>query len=262
VSRWIVGNIPAWLLLCGLAIIIAGGAMLIQNIVRRRIPALTGDSHNDVTKFTYGFIGFFYSFFIGFLVSSMWGQINTADDNARAEGAAAVQLARDRTAFGTVDSQRIGQSLLAYEQAAIEEWNQFNGMHLPAADAALTRLYRAYEQVNATTESQKWLLEKSYNNLDAMSQARTVRLLTTREDRGLTWPLWAVIFMTSVMVLGTAIVYGVEHPAMHYPMVAVVGLIVAANLFLILELSHPYLGAISTAADPLYEAVFVTQSGG
>jgi hypothetical protein len=262
VSRWIVGHIPAWLLLIGLAIVIAGGAMLIQNIVRRRLPVLTGDSHNDVTKFTYGFIGFFYSFFIGFLVSSMWGQINTADDNARAEGAAAVQLARDRTAFDSADSLRIGQALLAYEQSAIEEWNQFNGVHLPATDAALTRLSSTYQQVNATTESQKALLQKSYANLDALSQARTIRLLTAREDGGLTWPLWAVIFMTSVMVLGTAIVYGVEHPAMHYPMVAVVGLIVAANLFLILELSHPYLGAISSAADPLEEAVLVVTHPG
>ena len=64
--------------------------------VRRRYPALTGDEHNDVTKFTYGFIGFVYAFFIGFVVSSMWGQINTADANAHAEGAAAVQMAKDQ----------------------------------------------------------------------------------------------------------------------------------------------------------------------
>lgn len=254
-SHWIVSHIPAWLLLVGLAVVITGGAMLVQNVVRRRVPALTGNSHNDVTRFAYGFIGFFYSFFIGFIVSSMWGQINTADDNARAEGAAAVQMARNLNAFDKTDSDRLRQSLLDYEQAAIAEWNLDTASRSPEADEALARLHLAYQEVDATTDNQKTLLTTSYSNLDAISQARTVRLLTAREDSGLSWPLWTVIVLTSVMVLGTAIIYGVEHPAMHYPLVAIVALIVAANLFLILELSHPYVGAISTASDPLQEVI-------
>jgi hypothetical protein len=49
--------------------------------------------------------------------------------------------------------------------------------------------------------------------------------------------LWAVIFLTSGLLVGCAIVYGVEKPAMHYIMVATVGVLVAANLFLVLEVS-------------------------
>jgi hypothetical protein len=84
-----------------------------------------------------------------------------------------------------------------------------------------------------------------------------VRLLTARDDTGPPWPIWAVIFLTSAMVLGTVIVYGVERADLHYPMVAIVGVIVAANVFLILELSHPYIGAVSTESDPLQEVVWV-----
>ena len=36
-----------------------------------------------------------------------------------------------------------------------------------------------------------------------MSQARTARISTARSDVGPPWPLWAVIFLTSAMVLGT-----------------------------------------------------------
>ncbi len=90
-SRWLVTNVPSWLLLIGLIVVVAGGAALVQTFVRRRYPALIDGEHNDVTKFTYGFIGFLYAFFIGFVVSSMWGQINAADTSARAEGAVAVQ---------------------------------------------------------------------------------------------------------------------------------------------------------------------------
>ncbi|MBB3602119.1 hypothetical protein FHT40_001752 [Mycolicibacterium sp. BK556] len=258
-SGWLVSTIPPGLLLVALIVVIAGGAMLLVAWVRRRFPALTRDEHNDVTKFTYSFIGFIYAFFIGFVVSSMWGEINTADANARAEGAAAIEMARDLDIFAQADADRIRQSLVAYEKAAITEWDS-GGIRSPEADAALAQLSAAYRQANATADGQKSILATSYANLDKISQARSVRLLTAREDTGPPWPLWAVIFLTSAMVLGTVVVYGVEKPGMHYPMVAIVGLIVATNLFLILELSHPFIGGVSVTPDPLYEVVsFLSQ---
>jgi hypothetical protein len=256
-SWWIVNYIPSWVLLIGLIVLVAGAAALIQRYVRRRFPVLNGDAHNDATKFTYGFIGFVYAFFIGFVVSSMWGQTNAADANARTEGAAAAQMARDAVIFDTADRDRIRQSLLTYEQAAIVEWPQTRKSRSPDADAALSHLYRAYDGVAAKTDTQKTLLATSFSNLDKISQARTVRLLTAREDAGLPWPFWAVIFLTSAMVVGTAIIYGVEKPSLHYPMVGIVGVIVATNLFLILELAHPYVGAVSTSSDPLQEVLAV-----
>jgi hypothetical protein len=69
--------------------------------------------------------------------------------------------------------------------------------------------------------------------------------------------LWAVIFLTSALVLGCAITFGVENPAMHYPMVATVGVLVAANFFLVLQLSHPYVGEMATSPEPLHEVIRV-----
>lgn len=254
-SRWLVTAVPSGLLLLGLGLLIAGGAVLAQRYVRRRFPALLQGEHNDVTKFAYGFIGFVYAFFVGFVVSSMWGQINTADGNARAEGAAAVQLARDVAAFDAADQVRIRQALLRYEQAAIAEWDTADTTESRDADTALDEVYAAYRQVRATSDVQKAALATSTSNLNQVSQARTVRLLTARADTGPPWPLWVVLGVTSAMVLGTVVVYGVERSGYHYPLVAVVGVIVAANLFLILELSHPYVGAISTSSDPLQQVV-------
>ena len=104
-SSWLVEHVPAGVLLIALIVLFAGGALLAQRFVRRRYPHLAGEEHNDVTRFAYGVIGFVYAFFIGFLVSAMWGHINTADVNARAEGAAVVQLARDAAVFDTADAE-------------------------------------------------------------------------------------------------------------------------------------------------------------
>lgn len=202
-SRWLVSNVPSWLLLLGLIVVVAGGAVLIQLFVRRRFPGLRRDEHNDAMRFAFGVVGFVFAFFVGFVVSAMWGQINSADGKSRIEGAAGVQLARDLTFFDKADSDRIRQSLLEYEPAAVAEWPvAASGGSFPEADSALQRLYTAYTQVRPRTDAQTKLLATSFSNLDKMSQARTERVLQARTDVGPPWSLWAVIFLTSGLLLG------------------------------------------------------------
>ena len=259
-SRWIVSTIPPWLLLLGLIVVISGGSVAAAVLLRKRFPRMRQDEHNDPLKFGYGVIGFVYAFFIGFVVSSMWGQITAADALVRTEGAAGVQLARDASAFETADGDRIRQALLGYERAIEKEWPvAARGESLPEADRALALLARTYQDVAPRTDTQKSFLATSLSNLDKLSQARTERIIEGATDSGPTWPLWAVIFLTSGLVLGCAIAYGVEKPAMHYPMVAIVGAMVAANLFLVLELSHPFVGDISTSPAPLHRVIEVLE---
>jgi hypothetical protein len=258
VSNWLVSTFPPWLLLLGLVVLVAGGAALALLFVRRRFPRTKDRENNDVTKFAFGVVGFVFAFFVGFVVSAMWGQISNADGKARTEGAAGVQLAKDVTVFDKVDGGRIRQSLLEYEGAAVTEWPLAASGHLyPEADNALARLYTAYEQVQPRTDTQKTFLANSFSNLDKLSQARTERVLQARTDVGPPWSLWAVIFVTSGLLLGCAIVYGVESPGKHYAMVATLGVLVAAELFLVLELSHPYVGEIATSPEPLHEVIRV-----
>lgn len=256
-SAWAVSHIPPLLLLVGLIVLITGGALVLQMLFRRRFPMLRGDEHNDVAKFTYGVIGFVYAFFFGFMVSAMWGQISSADAQARIEGAAGVQLARDAGVFGQFDAARIRASLLEYEKAAIAEWPQAVAGRSAAADAALADVYLAYEQIRPDTDVQKAFLSTSLSNLDKVSQGRTQRTSEARTDTGPSWPLWVVFYLTSAMVLGTVIIYGVEKPLMHYVMVATVGTLVAVNLFLVVQLSHPFLGDLGTSSEPLQEVVAV-----
>uniref|UniRef100_A0A5Q5BL57 DUF4239 domain-containing protein n=2 Tax=unclassified Mycobacterium TaxID=2642494 RepID=A0A5Q5BL57_MYCSS len=261
-SLWLVSHLPSWLLLLVLITVTSGTAVAVQAIVRRRFAThLRSDEHNDVTKFAFGVIGFVFAFFIGFVVSATWGQINSADGRARAEGAAGAQLARDLQVFDEPDRDRIRQSLLAYHQAAITEWNEATeGRSLPAADDALNRVYLAYEQVEARTDAQKALLSASFSNLSDMNKARSERVLQARTDTGPPWSLWAVILLTSSLLLGCAIIYGVESAASHYTMVAILGVLVGAQLFLVLELSHPFVGEVATSSEPLKQVVRVLQS--
>ena len=255
-SSWIVTNVPSALLLPALIIVVAGTAVLIKVLVRRRFPALRGDSHNDTTRFAYGVIGFVYAFFVGFLANSMWGQINSADARAATEGSTAMQLARSLTDFDKEDSDRIRQSLLAYERAAAAEWPLVaRGEAYPEAEDALRVLRETYQNVQPRNDAQSRSLGIAMNNLDKTSALRSERVFQAATDTGPPWSLWAVVLVISGMVLGCAIVYGGEKAFAQYAMTAAIGALVATILFLILELSHPYLGDIGTSARPLSEAI-------
>jgi hypothetical protein len=109
-----------------------------------------GEEHNDVTKFAFGVVGFVFAFFIGFVVSAMWGQVNDADGRARIEGTAGVQLVKDAVVFDDADRYRTRTSLLEYEQAAVAEWTEVaNGptarpiKRCPASTLRITKSRRA-----------------------------------------------------------------------------------------------------------------------
>ena len=66
--------------------------------------------------------------------------------------------------------------------------------------------------------------------------------------------------LTSGLLIGCAIVYGVEKPAVHSTMVAALGVLVAVELFLVVEMSHPFIGDIATSPEPLREVIQVVSA--
>ncbi|MGW9431566.1 bestrophin-like domain, partial [Streptomyces decoyicus] len=90
--------------------------------------------------------------------------------------------------------------------------------------------------------------------------ARTERLLAARSNLGPPLSLWMVILLTSGLVLGFSVVYGSEQARMRYGMVGAVSVLVAANLFLVTELSYPFLGEFATSSEPLNTVVEVLSS--
>jgi hypothetical protein len=243
-------------LLLVFSIVIAGGAVLIQAYARHLFPRLKADTHNDVMRFTFTVIAFLYAFLSGFMINAMWGQVNAADTRAATEGSSAMQQVKTLTVFDKADGDRIRQGLLTYLRAAEVEWPRVaHGQTYPEADDALQHLYAEYAQVQPRNETQQKFLVIALNNLDRMSAERSERVTLARTDTGPPWSLWAVQFVTSAMVLGYAILFGGKSSGVHFAMVATLGVLVATILFLMVELSHPYIGEISTSPEPITAVV-------
>ncbi|GAA2310007.1 DUF4239 domain-containing protein [Streptomyces caniferus] len=255
-ARWFVINLPPWLLLAGLVVVIAVGTAVVQALVRHCFPGLKRGAHNQMANFIFPVVAVVYGFFIGFLVLALWGQVNSADQTTRTEGAAGVQMAGGLHAFGKTDGERIRQSLLAYARAAAAEWpHAAGGGTTPEAENALNRLSSTYDAIKPHNDVQRAFLTSSLASLRDLHGARTARLLQARTNTGPPLSLWLVIFLNSGLVLGFAVIFGTEQAWMHYGMVAAVSVLVGANLFLVTELAYPYVGELSTSPEPLNEVV-------
>lgn len=260
-SQWIVSNVPSWLLLTVLVIGTAGGTVAVLVYIRRRYPGLSAGTHNEIAKVGFSVVGPVYGFLTGFIIVVLWGQIGAADDVVRAEGSSAVQMARELEGFTKADGDRMRQSLLDYEHAAVAEWpHAARGQATPEAEAALRRLYTTYQGVQPADDKQRNALSSSLDSLKQLSTSRTDRLLMARTNTGPPWSLWAVIFLTSGLVLGFAVILGETQVRMHYVTVAATGALVAVIVFLLTELAHPFFGEMSTSPEPLRAAIEVLES--
>lgn len=260
-SRWIVSNVPSWLVLAVLVLVIAAGTSAVLLFIRRRYPGLVEGKHNEITKVGFSVVGPVYGFLTGFIIVVLWGQVSAADDVVRTEGASAVQMSRELGAFGNADSDRIRESLLQYERAAVDEWPQaVNGHPSVAAEDALRRLHAAYDSVKPTDDKQRSALTTSLDLLKQLGLSRTERLIMARTNTGPPLSLWAAIFLTSVLVLGFAVIIGESQVRMHYAMAVAVGVLVAVILFLVMELAYPFHGEMGTTPEPLRTAVEATNT--
>ena len=180
---------------------------------------------------------------MGFVVTGLWDQNSALGVQARIEGAAGVELARNISAFEPADIDRIRPSLLSYVHAAEAEWPLADTGHsLPETDNALRALFQTYRDAGSHVKRADLIpMDKTFDNLDQLGRARTDRILEGEAGDGPSWSLWAVIFLTSGLVIGCTIIYGVESRVMHYAVVIVVGAVVAANLFLAVVLTYHYL---------------------
>jgi Protein of unknown function (DUF4239) len=92
-----------------------------------------------------------------------------------------------------------------------------------------------------------------------LETSRTERLVMARTNIGPPMSLWGVIFLTSGLVLGFAVIIGEKQVRMHYAMVAAVSVLVAALLFLVMELAYPFHGEMGTTPEALRMATEVAQ---
>lgn len=262
-NRWVVANVPSWLTLTVLVVLVTGGTALVQARVRHHFPSLRNGKHNDIAGFLIAVVGVVYAFVISFIAFSLWEEVKTESYATQTEASMVLQLAKDADVFDDTTRSRIRQSALAYTRSVVAEWPTAATGHTTAeADRALEGLYTTYEELEPGNDTQRAFLEESQEDLREVSILRTERVLHALQETGPTSSLWAVILLASALTLGFSVIFGLEDARLHYGMVGAMSVLVAANLFLVLELSYPFLGELSASPESMQTVIQEIQALG
>jgi hypothetical protein len=240
---------PIWQ--SGGVILVAGiaGALLLQVLVHRVLPASLRRRHTELGAAIFSVIGTTYAVLLAFMATTAWDQYSAAEALARREADMIGRLYSASAGIQDPVGASIRADLTGYLRQVTEvEWPaQIAGRTVPAMEPHMADLGRTIFGMNPA------------NAGEANIQRFLIEVLTdvaaARRDRGLaihgTIPdlVWVVLLSGGALMVAFSFVLGGPTPGVHLLMTAVLvasGLLV---LLLIVGLSSPFHGAVTISPE-------------
>lgn len=241
---------PIWQ--SGGVILAAGiaGALLLQIVVHRFLPAAVRRQHTLLGAAIFSVIGTTYAVLLAFMATTAWEQYSAAEALARHEADLIGKIYQLSHGVAEPAGTMMRADLERYLTLIIDvEWPaQIAGRAVPAAEPLLEHLDR---MALAAVPSSAVQSNIQSNLLGALSDVAAVRRDRRFASNG-TIPglVWVVLLSGGALMVAFSFVLGAPTAALHLLMTAALvasGLLV---LLLIVGLSSPFHGAVTISAEP------------
>lgn len=238
----------------GVCVLLSLAGML---LVRRSIAVSTLEEHSEVAGFVYAVLGVIYAVLMAFIVIVVWEQFDRAETVVDQEANAIVDLSRLAESLPEPERSRIQDTLLAYVHAVVDdEWDLMaEGEASPRAVELIDALWRAYRRIEPRTNQESAAYQQSLQELDDLSDARSLRLLLARP--GLPHLMWATLIVGALITVTFSFLFDVKRARAQFAIVAPLTTTVVLVLLLIGALDHPFDGLIGVAPGA-FEAALTT----
>ncbi len=257
-----------FLLYCGAAtqiifVIVAfgGGSVAGLCVVRKLVPLDRLQKNHEVAGVTFGVLGAFYGLVLAFVIVAAWERFNQANTDALQEATALESLYKLGAAFPDPMRSQLDSVVLQYAHRVIdEEWprmadNTFNGGKVGAHELWATVL--GYHTADSR---EQMLLDKSIDELDRISAARSQRFLFYEDD--LPSVVWMVIYLGCLMTIGFSYFFGSNVFRAQVMMCGFFSILLGMTILAILELAHPYQGVVTISNQPFRYALSRMEAAG
>lgn len=243
----ILAALPAWLsgllIIGGLPVLVAG----LQALIRRSFPVLRERRQNDVAGFLLAVIGVVYAVAAGFILIDMNENRDEAKNAARSDALKLLAISKVSQVMGDEVQQQISAHVLAYERAVVESWPPGEGS-TEAPERAMDRLVTEISGLRPKGLAQQAFVWDATSELMEVSVAHQNLDLEGREGY-LDPALWMAMLISSSATLAFCLLFGLENARLHYLMVAGVTIVVAVDLFLMVQLNYSFKGDLSVQPD-------------
>jgi hypothetical protein len=248
---------PTWVQVSFIVIVFSGISILGLYTVRRLVPVERLKLNHEVAGFTFGVIGAFYGLLLAFVIVAAWERFDRADEMVQGEAMSLASLYRLSKGFPQPLQHNLQQSIRAYTVHAIEvEWpamaTNLSGKAYdnPIGSLGLWAVLGSYDPSDAR---QSLLVDKSYDQLQSLSQARSLRFMYASEE----FPsvVWLVIYAGLFITVGFSYFFGLETFTSQALMCGIFSSLLGLTILAILELAHPYQGAVVVTDMPFKFAI-------
>jgi hypothetical protein len=242
-----------WMQVAFIVAVFPGLSILGLYIVRRLVPLERLKQNHEVAGFTFGVIGAFYGLLLAFVIVAAWQRFDRADEKVQDEAMALTSLYRLSKEFPEPISRELQKAIRGYVEHAINlEWplmrSQVSGETIDDPKALLD-LWSPVAHYHPSDGRQSLLADKSYDQLQLISQARYLRFMYGRED--LPSVVWLVIYAGLFITIGFSYFFGLEAFPSQALMCGIFACLLGLTIIAILELAHPYQGSVVVSDEPL-----------
>jgi len=250
-----------FLLYCGTAtqiafviLVFGGGSVAGLCLVRRLVPLDRLQKNHEVAGVTFGVLGAFYGLVLAFVIVAAWERFNQANADALEESTALETLYKLGAAFPEPMRTQLDSIVLEYSHRVIEkEWPQMADDTFQGGKVGAHELWAVVLAYHATDSREQLLVDKSIDQLNLISQARSRRFLYYEAD--LPSVVWTVIYLGCLMTIGFSYFFGSNVFRAQVLMCGFFSILLGMTILAILELAHPYQGTVTVSDEPFRYAL-------
>jgi hypothetical protein len=235
-------------------VLVVGGVCLLAlagfELVHRLVPAVSRQRSNDVAGFIYAALGVIYAVLLALVVIAVWEEYGAASDTVEREANVAAdiywladQLPEDR-------GVRVQELVRSYaEEVVNREWPLMEEgqaplmtekKEVPAGWTIIDEIRHDIQGFEARTNSETQLYAEGLDQVEALSDARRMRLVAAEE--GVPGVLWSVLIFGGVAAVGFTYLFGLESTWAHRLMVVTLAAIIGLVLFTVGAMEYPFSG--------------------
>lgn len=226
-------------------------------LVRTLVPLERLKQNHEVAGVTFGVIGAFYGLLLAFVIVAAWNRFDRAEAEAQGEGVALISLYRLSKDFAEPVAKDMQETIRTYAHKVIDQdWPdmakfRFASVEDSMGPLALWQIVTNYRPKD--DPRQEMLVDKSFDQLTQLSNAVSLRYLYSRED--LPSVVWVVIYAGLPITIGFTYFFGLEKFGSQALMCAIFASLLGLTIVAILELAHPYQGAVTVSDRPFKYAL-------
>jgi hypothetical protein len=212
-----------------------------------------------ILPFLIGTIGGYYGLLTGFILSSVWGDVQSLRNASMSEINALADLDRIAVTLPAPAGTELRQSLSSYLRAVIDY--DFNAMARGHISAETTEAYgRLWSTVaGSRREAPPWessLLGRALDKVGVVGEQRRMRILVSTES--LPAIVWAILLIGAAIILTGASIASLRYGPPAREILMAVAVMLSVVLYTIYSMDRPFrhgYGPASSRYEILYEAI-------